>query len=323
MSDEVAPTTGVDALIGTSIGRYRVIARVGAGGMGVVYRALDPALDRTVALKVLPPLDEVRRGQLEERLRREAQALARLNHENVVAVYDVGIAETSLFVAMQFVDGTTLDDHLAANRLSPRKLLALFVAAGRGLAAAHVAGIIHRDVKPSNLLVDCQGHVYVGDFGLARGATDVERPSESGDDLLVSDMTRVGAVIGTPLFMAPEQHRGESATERADQFSFCVSLWFELFGRHPFVAGAWTREAALAAMEANRIVEPRRVAGVPARVSGHCAAVFATPPTRDGPTWRRCSPSSSRGRACRGFSAGSRRRASSEVPSSRRCSRGR
>jgi tetratricopeptide (TPR) repeat protein len=260
-----------DAVVGTSIGRYRVIARVGAGAMGVVYRAIDPALDRTVALKLLPPLDEARRTHLEERLRREAQALARLDHENVVAVYDVGFAEQSLFVAMQFVDGTTLDEHLRAHPMRPRRALALFVAAGRGLAAAHAASIVHRDVKPGNLLIDRSGRVYVGDFGLARGAgaADADRPASGADllgaDLLGAGMTRTGAAIGTPLFMAPEQHLGEQATARSDQFSFCVSVWYELFGRHPFADGPWDHERALAAMEADRIAEPPRVAGLPAR----------------------------------------------------------
>jgi serine/threonine protein kinase len=132
--------------------------------MGVVYRALDPALDRTVALKILPPIDEARRTPLEHRLRREAQALARLDHDNVLAVHDVGIASASLFVAMQFVDGTTLDLQLRDAALPPHRALALFAAAGRGLAAAPAAGIVHRDVKPSNILVDRAGHVYTDIF---------------------------------------------------------------------------------------------------------------------------------------------------------------
>src|SRR5207302_4692121 len=115
------------ALIGTTVGRYRVLAWLGAGGMGVVYRAHDPVLDRTVALKVLPPLGEPRRAVLERRLRREAQALARLDHPNVIAVYDVGIAHASLFVAMQFVDGTTLDHAIAEPALPARWILALYV----------------------------------------------------------------------------------------------------------------------------------------------------------------------------------------------------
>jgi len=258
---------GDDALIGSTIGRYRVLARLGAGGMGVVYRAQDPALDRVVALKVLPTLADKHRDDLEERLRREAQALARLDHENVIRVHDVGVAAESVFVAMQFVDGSTLDEHLAAEPRSPRQVLALLVAAGRGLAAAHAAGIVHRDFKPSNVLVDRNGRVYVGDFGLARDAELAEEePAPVTPSLLSSGMTRHGAVLGTPLYMAPEQHRGDPATTRSDQFSFCVSAWEALFGRHPFAQGRWNRNAALRAMSANRVVESRRVRGVPARV---------------------------------------------------------
>ena len=220
-----------------------MLARLGAGGMGVVYAALDPALDRKVALKVLPPLAAERRAHLEIRLRREAQALARLEHAHVIAVYDV--AAESVFVAMQLIDGTTLDAHLATERPEPSRILALFVEAARGLAAAHAAGIVHRDVKPSNLLVDRAGRVYVGDFGLARSGDD-DDGGERDTSLLGAEMTRAGAVMGTPVYMAPEQHAGSAATARSDQFSLCVSLWEALFGQHPFVAGRWTEDAAIA-----------------------------------------------------------------------------
>jgi serine/threonine-protein kinase len=258
--DAGEPALGdADHLIGATIGRYRVLAQLGAGGMGVVYRAHDPVLDRTVALKVLPPLDESRRAVLEARLRREAQALARLDHHNVLAVYDVGIAHASLFVAMQFVDGTTLEHAIAAQHLPARRILAHYIAAGRGLAAAHAAGIVHRDVKPSNILVDRSGRVYVGDFGLARGENDAETASgESPGPLLATGMTRAGSILGTPLYMSPEQHRGEPTTTRSDQFSFCVALWRDAFGAHPFVTGPWQADAALEAMERDAIVEPVR-----------------------------------------------------------------
>src|SRR6185312_6100126 len=130
--------------------------------------AYDPALDRRVALKVLPVTAERNREHLEQRLRREAQALARLAHPNVVAVYDVGVAEHSVFVAMQLVDGVSVDTWLAAEPRSTSTIVRMLVAAGHGLAAAHEAGIVHRDVKPSNVLIDASGRVCVGDFGLAR-----------------------------------------------------------------------------------------------------------------------------------------------------------
>ncbi len=257
-----APRGDPDALIGKTIGRYRVLARLGAGGMGVVYAALDPALDRKVALKVLPPLAAERRAHLEIRLRREAQALARLEHAHVIAVYDVGVAAESVFVAMQLIDGTTLDAYLANQRPEPPRILALFVEAARGLDAAHAAGIVHRDVKPSNLLVDRAGRVYVGDFGLARSG-DGDDDGERDTSLLGAEMTRAGAVMGTPVYMAPEQHAGRGATARSDQFSLCVSLWEALFGQHPFVDGRWTEDAAIAAMRDDRVVEPPRRAVAP------------------------------------------------------------
>ena len=256
-------------LVGKTLDRYKVLAKLGSGGMGVVYAALDPALDRRVALKVLPPIREDKGIHLEARLRREAQALARLDHPHVVRVYDVGVAEQSVFVAMQLVDGCTLADWLEVERPPARRIIAMYADAARGLAAAHEAGIVHRDVKPSNLLVDRAGRVYVGDFGLARGSWDESEeraPTSSDSNLLDEAMTREGSVLGTPLFMSPEQHHGDVVTSRSDQFSLCVSLWQALFGQHPFVDGKWTTSAALDAMARDAVREPPRGRGVPARV---------------------------------------------------------
>ena len=253
-------------LIGRSLGRYRVQARLGAGGMGVVWAALDPALDRRVAVKVLPSRAGASRDHLEVRLRREAQALARLEHPNVIAVYDVGVAADSVFVAMQLVDGVTLDTYVAREHATPAAIAALFVQACRGLAAAHAAGIVHRDVKPSNLLVDGAGRVFVGDFGLARGAAADDAIAPADASLLNAELTRAGAVLGTPLYMAPEQHAGQAATERADQFSLCVSMWTVLYGQHPFAPEPWDAAAAVAAMRADRVIEPTRRVAVPTRV---------------------------------------------------------
>ena len=260
-------------LTGTMIGRYRVLGRLGAGAMGVVYAAHDPALDRKVALKVLPPIvgtDTAHveaRARLEARLRREAQALAKLEHANVVGVYEVGITAETVFVAMQLVDGTTLEDHLAAAKPSVRQIVALFVAAGRGLAAAHAAGLVHRDVKPANILVDRAGRAYIGDFGLARGSEDIDPAGATQPHgMLHEQMTRAGAVVGTPRYMSPEQHAGEPATARSDQYSFCIALWSALFDEHPFAgATTWTTGVAVPAMVANQIRRPlkarRRVPG--------------------------------------------------------------
>ncbi|MCE9573167.1 MAG: serine/threonine-protein kinase [Deltaproteobacteria bacterium] len=263
----IAPST--DALIGTTVARYRIVSRLGAGGMGVVYGAIDPALDRRVALKILPPLTGAQGIDLEARLRREAQALAKLEHPNVISVYDVGVAAHSVYVAMQLVDGGTLSEHLAAAKPAPAQVIALFTAAARGLAAAHAAGIIHRDVKPSNVLVDRGGRVYVSDFGLARaadGEAEARDVTTDSGSLLHDELTRAGAVMGTPLYMSPEQHRGDAVTAATDQFSLCVSLWQALFGAHPFATGKWRAREALIAMGQDKVAEPPRVRGVPVRV---------------------------------------------------------
>ena len=234
--DELAP--------GAVIGHFVIERKVGAGGMGEVYAAHDPTLDRRVAIKVLRPSG--RAADAATRLVREAQALAKLAHPNVVAVYEVGEAGERVFLAMQFVEGTTLGEHLTRTRPRWTEVVRLYLAAGRGLAAAHAAGLIHRDVKPSNVLIDRHGHVAVTDFGVARAADDASlepsAPSWAGPSLsgtgksaLSTDVTQAGAVIGTPAFMAPEQHAGRRATAASDQFGFCVSLWQGLFGVHPYV----------------------------------------------------------------------------------------
>ncbi|HUQ05332.1 MAG TPA: serine/threonine-protein kinase [Kofleriaceae bacterium] len=236
---------------GQTLGRYRIERLVGRGGMGEVYAAHDPQLDRRVAIKVLTAT--YRSSEAAGRLVREAQALAKLDHPNVVAVHDAGEVDGRVFLAMGFVEGVTLGEHIARERLPWNEVVALFVAAGRGLAAAHGAGLVHRDFKPGNVLVDRQGRVAVTDFGLARGASELSTHSMDGGfpmhtpdpsahpsghhshSSLDSNMTQAGALIGTPAYMSPEQHSGERGSPRSDQFSFCVALWEALFGRHPFV----------------------------------------------------------------------------------------
>jgi serine/threonine protein kinase len=251
--------------VGRRLGRYHVISRLGAGSMGVVYAARDPGLDRVVALKLLPPLDPERREHLEARLRREAQALARLDHPNVVPVHDIGAAGDGMFVVMRLVDGESLADRIASTRTTRAQLLELFVAAGRGLAAAHDAGIVHRDFKPANVLVDARDRVFVVDFGLACSGDDID-PCEYELGPAFDCMTVDGGVVGTPYFMSPEQHRGEPATARSDQFAFAVSLWTALFHHHPFGAHTPESHRALARMRADQVIPPRKHAGVPRRV---------------------------------------------------------
>jgi tetratricopeptide (TPR) repeat protein len=229
---------------GTTVGRYVVLEAIAEGGMGIVYRALDPELDRAIALKLLRvrPDEPAERERQKTRLVREAKAMARLSHPNVIAVHDVGSFEDDIFVAMELAEGCTLSRFLREQRPSPREVFALFGGAGRGLAAAHAAGLVHRDFKPDNVAVGSDGRARVLDFGLARAVHTSPAPEAAVDKaeawssprLLEAALTRDGVVIGTPIYMAPEQFRGDVVDARADQFSFCVALYEALYGEPPF-----------------------------------------------------------------------------------------
>lgn len=216
---------------GFNLGRYLLLEKIGAGGMGVVYAAYDPELERRVAIKLL------RSGFEADRLVREARAMAKVSHPNVIAVLDVGAeGEDGAFIAMDLVAGTSLDRWLAKSRRSWREIVTAFVEAGRGLAAAHAAGITHGDFKPANVLVGDDGRIRVGDFGLARPAqVHVPPPSSrSGAEPLDATVATMGGIAGTPAYMAPEQLTGRPADARADQYSFCLSIWEALAGERPF-----------------------------------------------------------------------------------------
>ena len=293
-SETPSPEHGQATLArGASIGRYVVLGLVGRGGMGEVYAAYDPELDRKVAVKLLrvKPGAGVSLAEGRQRTLREAQAIARLSHPNVVVVYDVGTFEEKVFIAMEFLDGNTAGYWAQSQRRTWQELLKVYVAAGRGLAAAHEKGLVHRDFKPENVMVGRDGQVRVMDFGLARqvsekptsekpaaapvvvgngaanvtqkivlkvsepgvpqpvdGATMVLSAAGSdsggngdGDDLRTSNsgmfdhrLTRTGAMMGTPAYMAPEQFRGVGTDARTDQFSFCIALYEALYGERPF-----------------------------------------------------------------------------------------
>jgi serine/threonine protein kinase len=223
---------------GSRIDRYQILSAVGRGGMGEVYAAYHPDLDRRIALKIV---GESESGAPERRARllREARAIARLSHPNVIAVHDAGTVEDRVYIAMEFVEGETVDAWLRAESRSWRDIVDVFVAAGRGLAAAHAAGVVHRDFKPQNVMIARDGSVRVMDFGLARLAEEPPDPS-SGEDAeprpLATTVTKTGAVVGTLAYMAPEQFRREATDARADQFSFCVALHEALYGVRPPLA---------------------------------------------------------------------------------------
>jgi len=222
------------------IDRYALLRMLGGGGMGVVYAAYDEHLDRKVALKVLSERNTS--ATAANRMHREAQALARLSHPNVVGVHDVGISEGRVFMAMEFISGQTLRTWLRAESRSHKAILRVFVEAGRGLAAAHAAGIVHRDFKPDNVMVDDDGRVRVFDFGLARptGSTseqELDYAAAAAHEALgeLAAITATGTILGTPGYMSPEQHMGRPADARSDIYALCVSLYEAFYGQRPFV----------------------------------------------------------------------------------------
>jgi len=254
-----------------TIGRYRVLDEIGAGGMGVVFSAFDEELDRKIAIKVVH--SEQASESARVRMRREAQALGRLAHPNVVTVHEIGEENDQIFIAMEFVRGQTLRAWCDGDSHDWREVLAVYLQAARGLAAAHDAGILHRDFKPDNALLGEDGRVRVLDFGLARGVSEAPEPATMraettvppvDDNELNTPLTRTGSVLGTPTYMAAEQHLGEPTDARTDQFSFCVSLWEALFGERPF-AGT-TRMAIGANVTAGEREPAPRDSNVPAAI---------------------------------------------------------
>ncbi|MCY1023361.1 serine/threonine-protein kinase [Pyxidicoccus sp. MSG2] len=254
--------------------RYTVLDMLGHGGMGLVLSAYDVRLNRRVALKVLRPvwgLDTSEDAQV--RLLREAQAMARLNHPNVVHVYDSGrLEDESVFIAMEYVEGRTLQQWIRQQSRPWREVLRAFLDAGRGLVAAHAAGLVHRDFKPDNVLVGEDGRVRVTDFGLAQavhgaGLEDAapEAPAAPLPRTFMEPLTESGKVLGTPRYMAPEQLQGHAVDARSDLYAFCVALYEALYGVRPFAGDTFI--ALLDARAAERIIPPPPHSDVPAWVA--------------------------------------------------------
>ncbi len=274
---------------GETVDHYVVLELVGTGGMGAVLAAWDKRLERRVALKLLLP----ERGTTDAvaRLHREAQAMARLNHPNVAVVHDVGEVGGWPYVAMEFVDGVDLARWLEGGARTWRDVRDAFLAAGEGLAAAHRAGIVHRDFKPSNVMVGADGRIRVTDFGLARALSaapddapdaTTRRPPVAERDRsspLETALTLEGAVLGTPAYMAPEQLLEGRADARSDQFAFCVALYEALYGVHPFSEARSPAELASRAI-GGPAEPPSGSPGVPSWLFGVLARGLEADPDR-------------------------------------------
>lgn len=219
------------------IARYEIVSLLGAGASGVVYRAFDPQLKRAVALKLLRPELHGASPAQSARMLLEAQAMARLSDPHVVAVYDVGLHEGTVYLVMEFVDGHTLSDWLHDQPRATSEILAVFADAARGLWAAHQKGLVHRDFKPENVLVARDGRARVTDFGLARQSESWLRERHVDEQASTELYAATRGLVGTPAYMAPELFEGALASPASDQFALCVALFVALFGKHPFKAG--------------------------------------------------------------------------------------
>jgi predicted Ser/Thr protein kinase len=253
---------------GTVIARYRIVSRLGAGGMGVVYRAHDAQLDREVALKLLRVGEDGTEGRT--RMLREAKAAAKIRHPNVVTVYDAGEVFGRVFIAMELIDGVTLKAYFRGRKRGWREVVEVMLGAGEGLAAAHQAGLVHRDFKPDNVLVEAGGRVRVLDFGLARPASDADptvQPSNlvsAAGPPVLRTLTQTGMLVGTPAYMAPEQHLAHAVDARTDQFAYCVSFYECLYGQRPF-AGDTQASLTVNVLE-GRLQAPRDRGDTPAEI---------------------------------------------------------
>ncbi len=252
-ADATAPAHRIEQ----RVGRYLLRALLGAGAMGEVWVATDPQLERDVAIKLVHPR-LARYPDVFARMVREARAMAKVSHRGVIAIHDAGEADGELFLAMELVRGRTLGAILRERSTDELRdglrWLAIAIDAGRGLAAAHAAGVLHRDFKPDNIMVDHQGRVCVGDFGLAT-LRNADRPSGElrlDREAMQPNLTMAGALLGTPAYMSLEQLRGDAIDARADQFCFCVTVYEAIYGESPFLVPL-DEQANLVALEESRL----------------------------------------------------------------------
>ena len=252
---------------GARIDRYVIVEQVGTGATGEVYAAEDTKLKRKVALKVLPAKEarSSEHAQFHMRMWKEAQALAQLSHPSIVSVFDAFTFGECVIIVMEYVPGGTVRRWLAERAPSWQEIVLAFLPVGRGLAAAHDTGFVHRDVKPDNMLIGADGKARISDFGLASAVLDEPAP-RAGSSIAVPkcELTTTGVVVGTPAYMAPDQLEGARALPASDQFSFAVSLHEALYGERPF-RGA-SRSKLIAEIRARRVCDPPPRSHVPSSV---------------------------------------------------------
>jgi len=251
-----------------SLGRYQIKGVLGKGAMGLVYDGLDPRLDRRVAIKTIltSTLDEATAKHYSMRFKREVRAVARLNHANIVQVYDFGTEGDLAYIVMEYIKGKELKDHFdAKERLDLRTTLRLMTELLDALEFAHEAGVIHRDIKPANVMLDSGGHVKLTDFGVAR-ITDGDGEAEA---------TRAGAMIGTPSYMSPEQIQGQAIDRRTDIFSAGVLFYQLLTGKKPFEGTQWVLAKQIVQDDP---VWPSSIAQVPPEIDRVVARALAKAP---------------------------------------------
>ncbi len=263
---------------GATLGRYVLLDCVGTGSMGMVYAAYDPELDRKVALKLMRVGGEEARA----RLLLEARALARVSHPNVLSVFDVGSVEDQVFVTREFVAGTSLSRWLRLKPRSLQEVLPVLLLAGKGLAAAHAGGLVHRDFKPDNVLVGEDGRVHVADFGLAYFFDRPGSPLPEGSAPAPRSPAQDDSLAGTPAYMSPEQYRRLPPDARSDQFSFCVTLYEALYGARPFTGE--NLDDLGEAICTGRLREPPSTAHVPLWLERVVRRGLSTDPARRYPS---------------------------------------